>query len=94
MVKREVKLGLAEAIPARHRLGRIVGAVFAVPPRQTGSDLSQVKAGLAWWYRKYAQEQSPVNRQLYEAAEDQARADQAGLWTVTAPVPPWDWRKL
>jgi hypothetical protein len=31
------------------------------------------KAGLAWWYRKYSGEESPEERRLYEAAEDQAR---------------------
>ncbi len=74
----------------RDRYQRIVGKIIF-----DGQDvnLAQVRAGLAWWYRKYGSEQSPVDRQLYEAAEDQARAERVGLWTVSDPIPPWDWRK-
>lgn len=74
----------------RDRYDRIVGKII-----YAGQDvnLAQIRAGLAWWYRKYAQEQSPVDRQLYEAAEAQARANQVGLWSASDPIPPWDWRK-
>ena len=56
------------------------------------ANLAQVAAGLAWWYRKYAREQTPQQRAAYEAAEDNARARRIGLWIDPAPVPPWDWR--
>lgn len=74
----------------RDRYDRIVGKII-----YDGKDvnLAQIRAGLAWWYRKNAQEQSPVDRQLYEAAEAKARADLVGLWAVSDPIPPWDWRK-
>lgn len=74
----------------RDRYERIIGKII-----YDGKDvnLAQIRAGLAWWYRKYAGEQSSVDRQLYEAAEDRARADQVGLWGVSDPIPPWDWRK-
>ncbi len=74
----------------RDRYDRIIGKII-----YDGKDvnLAQIRTGLAWWYRKYAQEQSPVDRQLYEAAEDRARADQVGLWSDKDPIPPWDWRK-
>ena len=74
----------------RDRYDRIVGKII-----YDGQDvnLAQIRAGLAWWYRKYAQEQSPVDRQLYEAAEVKARANQVGLWSASDPIPPWDWRK-
>jgi micrococcal nuclease len=74
----------------RDRYDRIVGKII-----YAGQDvnLAQIRAGLAWWYRKYAQEQSPVDRQLYEAAEVKARANQVGLWSASDPIPPWDWRK-
>ena len=32
-------------------------------------NLEQVCAGMAWWYRQYAKEQTPDDRQLYESAE-------------------------
>jgi endonuclease YncB( thermonuclease family) len=55
--------------------------------------LAQLDAGLAWWYRKYADEQPPRERVAYEAAEDRAAADRVGLWRDANPVPPWEWRK-
>lgn len=55
-------------------------------------NLQQVKAGVAWWYRDYAKEQSPEDRRLYEQAEQQARMQRVGLWRDAEPIPPWDWR--
>jgi endonuclease YncB( thermonuclease family) len=55
-------------------------------------NLEQVRAGLAWWYVKYAKEQSPVDRRLYEQAELQARAQRVGLWRDANPTPPWEFR--
>ena len=54
--------------------------------------LEQVRAGLAWWYRKYASEQAATQRIDYEAAEAAARQQRAGLWMASDPVPPWDFR--
>jgi endonuclease YncB( thermonuclease family) len=51
-----------------------------------------VRKGLCWWYRKYADEQSAVDRVLYEDAERQARRKRRGLWSDPNPVPPWEWR--
>jgi len=51
-----------------------------------------VRDGLAWWYRKYAEEQSPADRVLYEEAEARAKAARVGLWGDPDPMPPWDWR--
>ena len=71
------------------RYKRIVGKVL-------GSDkdvnLALVRDGMCWWYRKYANEQSPVDRTLYEAAETQAKAKHLGLWADPNPTPPWEWR--
>lgn len=78
------------------KYGRIVGKVLAdcdQPgcPRDAG--LEQLNAGMAWWYRKYAGEQSPEDRERYENAERSARDGRIGLWRDPNPVPPWDWRK-
>ena len=54
---------------------------------------TQVTAGLAWWYRKYAKEQSAEDAQRYELAEQEARSHAVGLWSDGQPMPPWDWRK-
>ena len=48
-----------------------------------------VKAGFAWWFRKYA----PKDTEL-EALESEARAARRGLWADPRPVPPWEYRSL
>ena len=72
------------------RYGRTVGVVLV-----DGHDvnLEQVRAGMAWWYRQYARDQSPADRRLYEAAENDARTAKRGLWVDANPVPPWKWRR-
>ena len=54
--------------------------------------LEQVKAGMAWWYRQYATEQTPQERIDYEHAESQAKRHRYGLWSGPNPTPPWEWR--
>lgn len=54
--------------------------------------LSQLKSGMAWWYRKYAGEQTYQDRVAYAAAEEEAKSARRGLWAEPNPVPPWDWR--
>ena len=56
-------------------------------------NLERVRAGMAWWYRQYAKEQTPADRQLYELAENDARAAKRGLWADNEPMPPWEWRR-
>jgi endonuclease YncB( thermonuclease family) len=48
---------------------------------------------MCWWFRKYAHEQTPADRVLYENAERKAREERLGLWRDPNPVPPWDWRR-
>ena len=71
------------------RYNRIVGNVWVA-----GEDvgLLQVRAGLAWWYRDYAREQSPTDQKLYEAAELGARQQRIGLWRDAMPLEPKLWR--
>ena len=73
----------------RDRYGRIVGKVLI---GDQDACLEQVKSGMAWHYVKYSVEQSPDDRSAYAAAEATARSTRIGLWSETAPVPPWDWR--
>ena len=56
-------------------------------------NLRQVQAGLAWHYKKYAAEQSDVDRRLYADAETDARNAGRGLWQESSPIPPWEWRR-
>jgi endonuclease YncB( thermonuclease family) len=48
---------------------------------------------MAWWYRRYANEQTPQARGQYEFAEAEARAKRVGLWAESDPVPPGEWRR-
>jgi endonuclease YncB( thermonuclease family) len=59
-----------------------------------GRDLNieQVKAGLAWHFKKYEDEQPPQDRRTYAAAEQTARVAKLGLWKQEAPLAPGDWR--
>lgn len=74
----------------RDRWGRIVGRVI-VGGKDAG--LTQIRAGLAWHYTAYADEQSTEDRALYSAGEADARLSGAGLWADPAPTPPWEWRR-
>jgi endonuclease YncB( thermonuclease family) len=73
------------------RYGRVVGKVVI-----DGVDacLEQIKAGLAWHYKKYQNEQERGDRTLYAQAENQARAERIGLWRDNNPRPPWEFRRL
>lgn len=77
------------AFNKRDKYERIVGKLIA---DQQDVNLAMVRSGSAWWYRKYADEQSEVDQVLYEAAEGQARAERVGLWRDQNPMPPWEWR--
>ena len=55
-------------------------------------NIEQVKAGLAWHFKKYQDEQTPEERVTYGAAEDAARAALLGLWK-DKPVAPSDFRQ-
>jgi endonuclease YncB( thermonuclease family) len=57
-------------------------------------NLEQVKAGMAWWYRHYANEQSRQDQETYEAAEFNAKIRRLGLWADKNPTPPWEWRHM
>ena len=69
---------------------RILGKVML-----SGEDmnLEQVKAGLAWHYKKYQNEQAATDRVKYSDAELDAREHGRGLWADQDPVSPWEFRK-
>lgn len=88
----------------KDRYRRIVGKVMAAPPECTAGQATtcprtqdichaMLNAGMAWWYRKYAAEQSEADAKRYELAEKQARQRMTGLWSLAAPTPPWEWRQ-
>ncbi len=56
-------------------------------------NIEQVKAGLAWHFKKYEDEQKPEDRRTYAAAEQAARVAKLGLWKDPNPIPPGDYRQ-
>lgn len=68
----------------RDPYGRMLAEVLLPNGGSLNEEL--VKAGLAWWFRKYSKE-----LQLGEL-ERQAREAKRGLWAEPNPVPPWEWR--
>jgi len=75
-----------------HKKDRYGREVCKVMRGGTDANLEQLRAGMAWWYREYAKEQSAEDRASYAAAEDDARSARRGLWKDTKPVAPWEWR--
>ncbi|HKQ53241.1 MAG TPA: thermonuclease family protein, partial [Pyrinomonadaceae bacterium] len=55
-------------------------------------NIEQIKAGYAWHYKKYAEEQPAEDRVTYAQAEQEARAAKRGLWQDANPTPPGEWR--
>lgn len=46
-----------------------------------------VKMGMAWHFKRYSQEAELA------AAEQKARDQKIGIWSMPDPVAPWEWRK-
>jgi micrococcal nuclease len=70
----------------RDRYGRVVADVILPDGRNLNREL--IRAGLAWWFRRYAPKDGELAR-----LEDEARGARRGLWADPHPVPPWDWRR-
>ncbi len=66
------------------RYGRTVGVVLLPDGRSLNHEL--VRAGLAWMYRRYTNDQSLSD------LEEEARVARRGLWADPHAVPPWEWR--
>ncbi len=47
-----------------------------------------VRNGLAWWYRRHAENETEL-----ELLEAEAREQRIGLWSHPHPVPPWTFRR-
>ena len=55
--------------------------------------LEQVKRGMAWHYKQYANEQTEQDQEKYAQAEKKAQAESIGIGKDKSPTPPWDFRK-
>jgi len=70
----------------KDRFGRVLAVILLPNGHPLNDEL--LRAGLAWWYRKYA----PKNLRFVQL-EETARDAGLGLWADPHPVPPWLWRK-
>lgn len=68
------------------KYGRTIGDVILPDGRNLNQEL--VRAGMCWWYRKYAPDD-----EILAQLEASAREAKSGLWVDPNPVPPWEWRR-
>jgi micrococcal nuclease len=68
----------------KDRYGRTVGHVLL---GKRDINLEMLEEGMAWHYREYS------NNPRLQQAEDEAKANNKGLWSDPNSVAPWDWRK-
>ena len=66
------------------RYGRTIGDVILEDSRNLNQEL--VKAGLAWWYFKYSDDEQ------LGMLEAKAKMAKVGLWADKNPIPPWIFR--
>jgi endonuclease YncB( thermonuclease family) len=64
---------------------RTLGTLFV-----DGQDINllSVKGGYAWHYKRYFDDKQ------YAVAQDNARKNKLGLWKLSNPIPPWNWRHV
>ena len=74
----------------KDKYGRVVGKVLL---NSVDVCLEQVKRGMAWHYKQFANEQSKTDQEGYAQAELTAQAQAIGLWKEKSPTPPWLFRK-
>jgi micrococcal nuclease len=85
----------------RDRYGRVIGKIswlVRAPPSKRPSTAPErerrqlshqlLRAGLAWWYRRYAADAEGLAQ-----LERRARSLRRGLWADPEPTPPWRWRR-
>ena len=68
------------------RYGRTVAEVILPDGRSLNHEM--VGRGMAWWYRRYAADDTGL-----AGLEAEARTARRGLWGQDGPTPPWAWRK-
>lgn len=83
----ELALGLdvRVKVKTRDRYRRIVAEVVLPDGRVLDEEI--VKAGMAWVFIKYCQDDA------YLKLEVEARRRGIGLWSVADPMAPWEFRK-
>ena len=69
------------------RYGRTIARLYV-----DGLDVNaaMIEQGAAWVYRRYARGSSFA---VFYQAEARAKKNKVGLWALSSPLPPWEWRK-
>ncbi len=62
-------------------------------PKTLNVGMAQLTQGLAWHFKRYANEQPEEERERYSFAEYEAKSKRMGLWADPNLVPPWEWRR-
>ena len=65
------------------KYGRTIGDVYC---DGLSANTEQIRAGMAWVYRKYSDDPELI------ALEDEAKAQRIGLWDDSKAIAPWDFR--
>jgi endonuclease YncB( thermonuclease family) len=76
-----------------HKIDRYKRQVCVVYFNGDDINLQMVRAGMAWHYKRYQNEQSRRNRWRYALTEKIARIEETGLWSGES-VEPWVYRKM
>ena len=71
------------ASTGKDKYGRTLGHVYA---GKSHVNIELLKRGLAWHYKEYNSDATLA------AAETEARKARRGLWSIAAPISPWDFR--
>ena len=77
---------VAVMVKSHDRYGRTIGKVILPNGKSLNSEL--VRAGYAWWYRKYA----PKDFALM-ILQKTSKESKSGLWDDAEPVAPWEFRR-
>jgi endonuclease YncB( thermonuclease family) len=67
------------------RYGRTIGTLYV---DGVNINLSEVRKGYAWHYKKYSSDEGLAK------AEELAKKEKKGLWAGKEQMAPWEWRKL
>jgi len=71
-------------VTGRDRYARLLAEVTLPDGRSLNQEL--VRAGFAWWFRKYSHDMRLAR------LEEEAREERRGLWADPAPEAPWNYR--
>jgi endonuclease YncB( thermonuclease family) len=72
-------------ISKKDRYGRLIAKTYLPDGREAGQEM--VRAGMAWHFKKYSSDATLAR------LEREARSARRGLWSVSNPTPPWEYRK-